>query len=63
MAVPSPEPAARPVTAPAHVRRFEGQNNLAINDFMANDGRNSALICGDTEKVLSRFPRNPAARP
>jgi hypothetical protein len=42
--------------APSHVHRFEGSNNQVINEFFANDVRNSALICGDTAKVLSRIP-------
>jgi DNA modification methylase len=39
-----------------HVRRFDGREHVAINEFLANDTRNSALVSGDAEKVLSRLP-------
>src|ERR1700722_2251822 len=55
MALPRSQPAARPSQTPPHVHRFEGREHVAINDFLSNDSRNSALICGDTKKVLSRM--------
>jgi len=56
MAVPALQPAAQPDSGLPHVQRFEAGQHVAVNEFLANDSRNSALICGDTEKVLSRLP-------
>lgn len=38
------------------VHRFDAENHDAILRFTAEDTGNSALICGDTETVLSRLP-------
>lgn len=38
------------------VHRFDGGDNERILRFMADGGNNSALICGDTESVLSKMP-------
>jgi site-specific DNA-methyltransferase (cytosine-N4-specific) len=41
-----------------HVRRFEGNSQAAITDFLVGDSLNSALIQGDAEQVLSGMPEN-----
>jgi site-specific DNA-methyltransferase (cytosine-N4-specific) len=43
---------------PPRVRRFDGTDHAQIGEFIEKDLRNSALICGDTESVLSRLPDN-----
>jgi len=58
---PLSEVSLPPESAPpqeAHVRRFDEDEHVAIADFFTNDKLNSALICGDTENVLSRMPEN-----
>lgn len=40
----------------AHVHRFQAEDKERILSFLTNDDRNSALICGDTEKVVSCLP-------
>src|SRR5204862_7438964 len=38
------------------VRRFDTSDQSSISRFFAEDSASSALICGDTETVLSRLP-------
>lgn len=47
-----------PSPASSHVLRFEARDQAKLTEFLADDVRHSALICGDTEKVLSALPVN-----
>jgi site-specific DNA-methyltransferase (cytosine-N4-specific) len=38
------------------VHRFDGEDHSSISSFFAADSPTSALICGDTETVLSELP-------
>jgi DNA modification methylase len=42
--------------AEGSVHRFEARDELSIARFFDEDSRRSALICGDTESVLSKLP-------
>ena len=41
---------------PPRVHRFLAEQQDRIDQFVAQDQRNSALICGNAETILSRFP-------
>jgi len=44
------------LTGASSVHRFAAADQLSIARFMAEDSTASALICGDSEAVLSRLP-------
>lgn len=54
---------SRPVTVvpnlfagDGRVHRFDAHDDSSISGFLGTDSINSALVCGDTEAVLSRLP-------
>lgn len=38
------------------VHRFDAEDEVSISRFLNEDADTSALICGDTERVLSQLP-------